>query len=425
MATKIDTIKLGTSEYEIDLKSTATPSIASLTTSALTVNGNSDLDTVTAASINVGELELGIDGIRGPGVDVPISAESGDINLTATLGNININRTYTNSSSTPGTIKISNQKGDITLSTYEGNININRNYIGGPSPTAGAITISNAKGDITLNTLEGNINIDATTSTSDSGGKITLGPATVNQGTIYPTISLKGYVTMVGPHGSATVSNGYIKTTALTVSVGISTPKIEYPGNTSNNTLGIKLTSTNITLSSGKATDASISVISPHGSIYLQTNDGKIGLSTSGTSASNTLTISKHDTYGVSVSAGQGLYVTASKTSESGGLTLDLRVNSGSPFYLKPKDVDYVTGTWLVLGVNDDAVPQIVSNASGKESSAYLQNICEIKSTLVGNVLKIFLRSATTNTQSLLVSMPYTNASYYCYIRNAHLIRLT
>lgn len=41
MATKIDTIKLGTSEYEIDLKSTATPSIASLSTSgAVTVGGN-------------------------------------------------------------------------------------------------------------------------------------------------------------------------------------------------------------------------------------------------------------------------------------------------------------------------------------------------------------------------------------------------
>ena len=44
MATKIDTIKLGTSEYEIDLKSTATPSVASLTTSALTVNGTSNLN---------------------------------------------------------------------------------------------------------------------------------------------------------------------------------------------------------------------------------------------------------------------------------------------------------------------------------------------------------------------------------------------
>ena len=51
MATKIDTIKLGTSEYEIDLKSTATPSIASLTTSTLTtstltVNGTSNLKDV-------------------------------------------------------------------------------------------------------------------------------------------------------------------------------------------------------------------------------------------------------------------------------------------------------------------------------------------------------------------------------------------
>lgn len=390
MATKIDTIKLGTSEYEIDLKGTATPSIASLTTSGLTVNGDAWADAITTKSILVQDIEFGRDGIKGSGVDVPISAESGDITLTAVEGNIRINRTYTSPSSTNGTIDISNQKGDINLGT-----------------------------------LEGNINIDATTSTSNSGGKITLGPATVSQGTIFPTISLRGYVTMAGPHGTVTVSNGYIKATALTASVGISTPKIEYPSNTSNNTLGIRLTSTNITLSSGNATGASISVISPHGSIYLQTNDGKIALSTSGTSASNTLTISKHGTYGVSVSAGQGLYVTASKTSESGGLTLDLRVNSGSPFYLKPRGVDYVTGTWLVLGVNDDIVPQIVSNASGKESSAYLQNICEIKSTLVGSVLKVFLRSATANTQSLLVSMPYTNSSYYCYIRNAHLIRLT
>lgn len=44
--TKIDTIKLGTSEYEIDLKSTATPTISSLTTSTLTVNGNSNLSDV-------------------------------------------------------------------------------------------------------------------------------------------------------------------------------------------------------------------------------------------------------------------------------------------------------------------------------------------------------------------------------------------
>ena len=48
MATKIDTIRLGTSDYEIDLKSTATPSITSLTTSG-TVNVGSDL-TVTGAS---------------------------------------------------------------------------------------------------------------------------------------------------------------------------------------------------------------------------------------------------------------------------------------------------------------------------------------------------------------------------------------
>lgn len=392
MATKIDTIKLGTSEYEIDLKSTATPSIASLTTSALTVNGNSSLDTVTAASINVGDLELGIDGIRGPGVDVPISAESGDINLTASDGNININRT-TNAS----------------------------------NPTAGAITISNAKGDITLSTFEGNINIHADTSTSDSGGKITLGPATVNQGTIFPTISLRGNVTMAGPHGSATVSNGYIKATALTVSVGISTPKIEYPGNTSNNTLGIKLTSTNITLSSGNATDASISVISPHGSIYLKTDDGKIVLSTSGTSASNTLTISQHARFGVSVSAGQGLYVTANKTIKTGGLILDLSVgsNSDSRFYLKPPSaVNYATGTWLVLATDSNEYPQLVCY-TGSTSSSYLNTICEVRASLNGNTLGVYIRSAVNHSQQLLASISYTTASYYCYIKNAHLIRLT
>lgn len=54
MATKIDTIKLGNSEYEIDLKSTAAPSIASLSTSGavtvggnLTVTGTSSLSDVT------------------------------------------------------------------------------------------------------------------------------------------------------------------------------------------------------------------------------------------------------------------------------------------------------------------------------------------------------------------------------------------
>lgn len=53
MATKIDTIRLGTSDYEIDLKSTATPSIASLSTSGtvtvgdtLTVKGTSNLSNV-------------------------------------------------------------------------------------------------------------------------------------------------------------------------------------------------------------------------------------------------------------------------------------------------------------------------------------------------------------------------------------------
>ena len=392
MATKIDTIKLGTSEYEIDLKSTATPSIASLTTSGLTVNGDAWADAIATKSIDVGELKLDINGITGPGVDVPISAESGSLLLTASEGDININRT-----------------------TNESN------------PATGSINIVNTRGDITLGSLEGNINIDATTSTSNSGGKITLGPATVNPGTIYPTISLKGAVTMFGPHGSATVSNGYIKTTALAVSVGISTPKIEYPSNTSNNTLGIKLTSTNITLSSGNATGASISVISPHGSIYLSTNDGKIVLSTSGTSASNTLTISKHNRFGVSVSAGQGLYVTANNTNKTGGLILDLSVgsNSDSRFYLKPPSVvNYVTGTWLVLATDSDNYPQLVWY-TGTTSSSYLNTICEVRTSLNGSTLRVYIRSAINHSQQLLASISYTTASYYCYIKDAHLIRLT
>ena len=392
MATKIDTIKLGTSEYEIDLKRTATPSIASLTTSGLTVNGSAWADDFTTKSILVGDIELGRDGIKGPGVDVPILAESGSLLLTASEGDININRT-----------------------TNESN------------PVTGSITIVNTRGDITLGSLEGNINIDATTSISNSGRNITLGPAAVNQGTIYPTISLKGYVTMTGPHGSATVSNGYIKTTALAVSVGISTPKIEYPGNTSNNTLGIKLTSTNITLSSGNATAASISVISPHGSIYLKTDDGKIVLSTSGTSASNTLTISKHTRFGVSVSAGQGLYVTANKTIKTGGLILDLSVgsNSDSRFYLKPPSVvNYVTGTWLVLATDSNDYPQLVCH-TGTTSSSYLNTICEVRASLNGNTLGVYIRSAVNHSQQLLASISYTTASYYCYIKNAHLIRLT
>lgn len=392
MATKIDTIKLGTSEYEIDLKSTATPSIASLTTSGLTVNGDAWADAITTKSILVQDIEFSTNGIRRPGADIPIVAESGNINLTSLDGDININRT-----------------------TNESN------------PTTGSINIVNTRGDITLGSLEGNINIDATTSTSNSGGKITLGPATVNPGTIYPTISLKGYVTMAGPHGSATVSNGYIKTTALTVSVGISTPKIQYPDNTHNNTLGIKLTSTNITLSSGNATDASISVISPHGSIYLQTNDGKIVLSTSGTSASNTLTISQHARFGVSVSAGQGLYVTANKTIKTGGLILDLSVgsNSDSRFYLKPPSaVNYVTGTWLVLATDSNDYPQLVYH-TGTTSSSYLNTICEVRASLNGNTLGVYIRSAVNHSQQLLASISYTTASYYCYIKNAHLIRLT
>lgn len=429
MATKIDTIKLGNSEYEIDLKSTATPNIASLTTSALTVNGSSNLDAVTAESINVGDLELSIDGIRGPGVDVPISAESGDITLTASDGNINLYRT-TNTS----------------------------------NPATGSITISNTRGDITLSTYEGNINIHATTSTPSSGGNITIGPATLDSNTVNQTIALRGYVAMQGTGGSVTVSNGVVQANSLKAQ-HIYTSIIKYPNNTGNNAHGISLTSNNVTLSSGNATGTSISIYGNYGvsissssaavniaasyinlsstgsiqlyggsssinlscttgSIYLNTDGGKIVLSTSGTSASNTLTISKNINYGVSVSAGQGLYVTASKTNESGGLILDLSVSAGSPFYLKPTGVDYVTGTWLVLGVNNNVFPQLVYSGTSS-SSPYLQNICQIRSSLEGNIIKIYLRSASNHTESQLVSMPYTNPSYYCYIKNAHLIRLT
>ena len=93
MATKIDTIKLGTSEYEIDLKRTATPSISSLTTSTLTVNGNAWADAIDTKSILVQDIEFGRDGIKGVGANVPISTENGNINVTASDGNININRT--------------------------------------------------------------------------------------------------------------------------------------------------------------------------------------------------------------------------------------------------------------------------------------------------------------------------------------------
>ena len=63
MATKIDTIKLGTSDYEIDLKSTATPSITSLTTSGkvevggdLTVTGTSNLTSVKINGTDISSL---------------------------------------------------------------------------------------------------------------------------------------------------------------------------------------------------------------------------------------------------------------------------------------------------------------------------------------------------------------------------------
>ena len=422
MATKIDTIKLGTSEYEIDLKSTATPSISSLTTSTLTVNGNSNLHEVIAASINVGDLELGRDGIIGSGVDIPILAESGDITLTASDGNININRT-TNTS----------------------------------NPATGSITISNTRGDITLSTFEGNINIYTSTSIPSSGGSITIGPSTLDLTTSTQTITLRGKVFIDGYYGDVTVDNGAITAGSSVYAPFIDTSTIRYPNNSGNSQHGIKLSNSNITLSAGNVTPATISIYGNYGvsisakyatanitasyihlsaassvkldtgttgSIYLSTDGGKIVLSTSGTSASNTLTISKNSYYGVSVSAGQGLYVTASKTNESGGLILDLSVSAGSPFYLKPTGVDYVTGTWLVLGVNNNVFPQLVYSGTSS-SSPYLQNICQVRSSLEGNVVKIYLRSASGHTESQLVSMPYTNPSYYCYIKNAHLIRLT
>ena len=93
MATKIDTIKLGTSEYEIDLKSTATPSVASLTTSALTVNGTSNLKDVSASSIHVGSTNITSSGVTATqGSDLNLNTNGADINLTAgDQGSITIN----------------------------------------------------------------------------------------------------------------------------------------------------------------------------------------------------------------------------------------------------------------------------------------------------------------------------------------------
>lgn len=428
MATKIDTIKLGNSEYEIDLKPTATPSIASLTTSGLTVNGDAWADAIATKSIDVGELTLDINGIRGPGVDVPILAESGDINLTASDGNININRTTSNA-------------------------------------TSGTITISNGRGDITLSTYEGNINIHATTSIPNSGGNITIGPSTLDQNTRNQTIILRGKVFMDDWYGDVTVEDGSIKAGSSVSAPSIYTSTI-HGTESANSSQGIKLTATNITLSSGGLTGASTSVYGDYGvsissrygnaninaaainlsstgsiklyggsssinlscttgSIYLKTDSGKIVLSTSGTSASNTLTISKQSTYGVSVSAGQGLYVTASKTHASGGLTLDLKVDGNSPFYIKPTGVSYVTGTWLVLGTSNMYNGPELTYSGTSSSSTKLGYICEIRASVAGNTLTVYLRSPSSKSESQLVSMSYTNPSYYCYIKNAHLIRLT
>lgn len=440
--TKIDTIKLGTSEYEIDLKSTATPSIASLTTSTLTVTGNSSLSSVSANSIETFSMVVDEGGLTGqPGCDLSLTSSSGDLILKALDGNIDINRTYASTSNV----------------------------------TTGAITISNGRGDITLSTYEGHINIYTSTSIPGSGANITLGPAILDPNTSNQIILLKGKVTMSGYYGSVTVSNGAINASGLTASY-IYTSSIGYPTNSSNSKLGIKLTSTNITLSSGESTEASISVISPYGvsisseagttsisastislsstgsiyigtngtssmqlfagsnsinlscttgSIYLKTNGGKIVLSTSATSASNTLTISKHGTYGVSVSAGQGLYVTASKTNKDGGLILNLSVSANSPFYLKKSSpYEYTTGTWLVLGTNTSNLPYLVYN-NGTSSSRVLYNICQVRATISNNDLFIYLRSATSTSEAVITSMYTGTASYYAYIKDAHLIRLT
>lgn len=93
MATKIDTIKLGTSEYEIDLKSTATPSITSLTTSTLSVNGTSNLKGVSASHINVGSTNITSSGVTATqGSDLNLNTNGADINLTAgDQGSITIN----------------------------------------------------------------------------------------------------------------------------------------------------------------------------------------------------------------------------------------------------------------------------------------------------------------------------------------------
>lgn len=88
MATKIDTIKLGNSEYEIDLKSTATPSIASLSTSGavtvggnLTVKGTSNLSNVNCTG------NITIDGQS-------VSINSGAIHITTSSDAITLSSGY-------------------------------------------------------------------------------------------------------------------------------------------------------------------------------------------------------------------------------------------------------------------------------------------------------------------------------------------
>lgn len=87
MATKIDTIKLGNSEYEIDLKSTAAPSIASLSTSGavtvggnLTVTGTSSLSDVTTRGSSFDVTATDTVGLYAGQGGMTLSSD-GDLNL--------------------------------------------------------------------------------------------------------------------------------------------------------------------------------------------------------------------------------------------------------------------------------------------------------------------------------------------------------
>lgn len=56
---KIDSLKVGNSTYDITLPVDATPTIASLTTSTLTVKGTSNLTDVNCSSCVVGTYNVG------------------------------------------------------------------------------------------------------------------------------------------------------------------------------------------------------------------------------------------------------------------------------------------------------------------------------------------------------------------------------